>query len=221
MDYGNTLHFATIGSDNGHEGPSGAPFLNQPEVINDFAFRAIRVEAVLGKQIVNAYYHRAHDKSYYLGCSTGGRQGLQAALLYPDDFDGIVSGAPATDFNRLVGWSGMVSRYIGAPNPNTSQSFIPAALWPVVSAEILKQCDHLDGLTDGIISEPDECIFNPNPLLCDTTVTHEERGHLVDFFMLAGGLEWMSRYLVRVKNTFIRAMATPGILKSLYSYAGL
>jgi feruloyl esterase len=173
LDYGSTLHFATVGSDNGHDGDSGVAFLDHPEVINDFAFRAIHVEAVLGKQIVEAYYKRTHDKSYYLGCSTGGRQGIQSALLFPEDFDGVIAGAPGTDFNHLIGWTGMVGRNIGAPDANTSASFIPASLWPIISQEILKQCDGLDGVEDGIITEPDECIFRPEALLCNATTMDE------------------------------------------------
>ncbi|KIJ56014.1 hypothetical protein M422DRAFT_219295 [Sphaerobolus stellatus SS14] len=169
VDYGSTLHFATIGSDNGHDGNSGVVFLNHPEVINDFAFRAIHVEAVLGKQVVQSYYKSEPNKSYYLGCSTGGRQGIQSALLFPDDFDGIVAGSPATDFNHLIGWSGILSRDVGAPHANNSPSFIPPALWSVVSAEVFRQCDLLDGVQDGIITEPDECIFRPEILVCSSS----------------------------------------------------
>jgi feruloyl esterase len=173
LDYGSTLHFATVGSDNGHDGDSGSVFLDHPEVMNDFAFRAIHVEAVLGKQIVEAYYNRTHDKSYYLGCSTGGRQGIQSTLLFPEDFDGVLAGAPSTDFNHMLGWAGMLGRDVGAPNPNTDASFIPASLWPVISQEILNQCDGLDGVEDGIITEPDQCIFRPEALLCNATATDE------------------------------------------------
>ena len=181
-------------SDNGHDGMRGFFFLNHPEVINDFAFRAIHIEAVLGKQIINAYYKRTHDNSYFMGCSTGGRQGLQSALLFPDDFDGIVAGAPATDFNHLLGWSSMagrfvsasiqklsdtsshlldwigkVYRFVSAQSRNVGGSVIPASLWAIISHEILNQCDSLDGLMDGIITEPDECVFRPEALLCDAT----------------------------------------------------
>lgn len=167
IDYGASLHFATIGSDNGHDGNTGLPFLNHPEVINDFAYRAIHTEAVIGKQIVDAYYNSVPSKSYFLGCSTGGRQALQSALLFPEDFDGIIGGSAASDFNHLYGWRGHLGTYIGAPNPNTSSSFIPQSLWQsAVSVEIMKQCDGLDGLMDGIITEPDDCQFNPQVLLC-------------------------------------------------------
>ena len=181
LDYGTTLHFATIGSDDGHDGFRGAAFLNQPEVINDFSFRAVHVQTVLGKQIVNAYYNRAHDKSYFIGCSTGGREGLQSAFLYPDDFDGIVSGAPTADFNHLAGWTGMLGRFVGAPNPSTSKSFIPASLWPIISEEIRSQCDELDGVKDGIITEPDDCAFDPKALLCDATSDEPHRPQRSNF----------------------------------------
>ncbi|KAK7019091.1 tannase and feruloyl esterase-domain-containing protein [Favolaschia claudopus] len=166
LDYGSSMHFATVASNNGHDGYSGTPFLNHPEVINDFAYRAIHVEAVIGKQIVEAYYGRPHAKSYYLGCSTGGRQGTQAALKYPDDFDGILAGAPATDFNHLIHWSYMLGQHIGAPHPESSPAFIPSELWRVVAAEVMRQCDAIDGVRDGIVTEPDLCDFRPETLLC-------------------------------------------------------
>ncbi|KAJ7336236.1 tannase and feruloyl esterase [Mycena albidolilacea] len=166
LDYGSSLHFATVGSNNGHDGMGGAAFLGHPEVINDFAFRAIHVEAVVGKQIVEAYYGRPHSKSYYMGCSTGGRQGTQAALKFPADFDGIVAGAPATDFNRLVHWTNMLTQYIGAPASHSSPALIPQELWNAVEAEVIRQCDGIDGVLDGIITEPDACDFRPEALLC-------------------------------------------------------
>ncbi|KAJ6502270.1 tannase and feruloyl esterase [Mycena sanguinolenta] len=168
LDYGSSMHFATVGSNNGHDGYTGLPFLGHPEVLNDFAFRSIHAEAVIGKQIVEAYYGKPHTKAYYLGCSTGGRQGTQAALQYPEDFDGILAGAPATDFNRLLHWMGMTARAIGAPNPPAAPApeFIPPELWRVVAEEVLAQCDTLDGVRDEIITEPDACDFRPEALAC-------------------------------------------------------
>jgi hypothetical protein len=166
IDYGASLHFATIGGDNGHDGMTGVPFLNHPEVINDFAHRSVHVETVIGKQIVEAYYKTAPSKSYFMGCSTGGRQAVQSALRYPGDFDGIVGGCPAVNWNYLVGWSGLLTTYIGAPNAESSSAYIPSSLWPIVSKEIAEKCDPLDGVVDGIISEPDDCDFDPEVLLC-------------------------------------------------------
>lgn len=172
LDYGTSLHFASVASDNGHDGNSGSVFLNHPEVLNDFAFRAIHVEAVIGKQIVEAFYGRPHDKSYYLGCSTGGRQGTQEALKFPEDFDGIVAGSPATNWNNLQGWGLILSRFVGAPDPTNNPHFIPVDLWNTISSEILKQCDGLDGVEDGIITEPDDCEFRPEAIVCSSGQTN-------------------------------------------------
>ena len=147
------------------------PFLNQPEVINDFAFRSIHVEAVIGKQIVETYYSNKPAKSYYLGCSTGGRQAMQTAHLYPDDFDGFVAGAPAVDWNVLIGSGGIGAKDVDAPFARPANGFITADLWPIITNEIMKQCDALDGLVDRIISEPDDCKFDPKPLLCKNGTT--------------------------------------------------
>ena len=116
--------------------------------------------------IVEAYYGKAPSRSYYLGCSAGGRQGMQSALRYPDDFDGIVAGAPAVDWNHFAGAGGITTRYVGA-DPEARDRFIPPDLWRVVTREVLRQCDGHDGIPDGIISEPDDCDFNPYTLLCN------------------------------------------------------
>ncbi|KAJ7777605.1 tannase and feruloyl esterase [Mycena maculata] len=147
LDYGSAMHFATVGTNNGHDGYGGHVFLGHAE-------------------IVETYYGRTHAKAYYLGCSTGGRQGTQTALKYPADFDGILAGAPATDFNHLAHWTGMMARAIGAPAGTSSPAFIPPELWKLVAAEVLAQCDGLDGVKDGIVTEPDACVFRPEALLC-------------------------------------------------------
>ncbi|KAG5734860.1 putative feruloyl esterase B-2 [Termitomyces sp. T112] len=167
LDYGTSLHFATIASDGGHDGNTGLPFLNNPEVISDFSFRALHASTLIGKQLVEEFYGRPHDTAYYLGCSTGGRQGMQAALKFPEDFDGIVAGAPAVNTNFLEGWAAMLGKLVGAPDPTGTPGFIPPELWDSVAEEVLRQCDALDGVEDGIITEPDECVFRPEALICE------------------------------------------------------
>ncbi|KAJ7661707.1 tannase and feruloyl esterase-domain-containing protein [Mycena rosella] len=166
LDYGSSLHFAVVASNSGHDGDTALPFLNNPEVFNDFSFRSVHIEAVIGKEIVQAYYGRPQDKSYFSGCSTGGRQGTKSALEYPEDFNGVIAGAPAIDFNRLVHRTGMVSRYLGAPNVASSPTYIPLDSWKFIAQEVLRQCDGIDGVLDGIITEPDACDFRPETLLC-------------------------------------------------------
>lgn len=151
LPYGTSLSFATISSNNGHDGNSGSVFLNSPEVINDFAFRAVHTEALVGKALVKAYYGKPQKKSYFLGCSTGGRQGLKEAEMFPEDFDGILGGAPVQDFNHLLGWLALLSIDGGAPEGSANARFIDAETWPIISAEIMRQCDGLDGVIDQTI----------------------------------------------------------------------
>jgi feruloyl esterase len=90
--------------------------------------------------------------------------GIMAAELYPDDYDGIVAGCPAVDFNHLQGERAWFYTITGAIN---STNFISADLWKgLIHDEVLKQCDKIDGVIDGIIEVPDKCRFNPYALLC-------------------------------------------------------
>ena len=166
LDHGSYLHFATIGTNNGHDGNFDAPaFLmpSQRESVTDFSHRSIHVAAQVGKKITSTYYGSDAHHSYYDGCSAGGRQGISAASRYPADFDGIIAGAPAIDWNDLIGASAIWASHVAFK----TCSYIPTNVWEtVVTPEILKQCDALDGLVDGIIANPDDCKFDPTTLLC-------------------------------------------------------
>ena len=166
LDHGSYLHFATIGTNNGHDGNFNAPAFLMPamrESITDFSHRSIHVAAQVGKKITSTYYGSDPHHSYYDGCSAGGRQGISSAAHYPDDFDGIIAGAPGIDWNGLLGSSAIWASHVAF---NTS-SYIPTDVWEtVVTPEILRQCDALDGRVDGIIGNPDTCQFDPATLLC-------------------------------------------------------
>ncbi|KAK4119270.1 tannase and feruloyl esterase [Parathielavia appendiculata] len=163
MAYTVELGFATVGANNGHNGTSGAPFLNNPDVVEDFAYRSVHTNVVIGKQISKAFYSKKHTKSYYLGCSTGGRQGFKSAQSFPEDFDGIVAGAPAFNFNNLTSWSGHFYLLTGAPG---SPTYLTPAQWTAVHADIMTQCDGLDGYLDGILEDPQLCHYRPESLIC-------------------------------------------------------
>lgn len=124
---------------------------------------------VVGKKISKGFYGKKHNKSYYLGCSTGGRQGFKAAQDYPADFDGIVAGAPAIAFNNLTSWSGHFYTTNGPPG---SATFVTQPQWLTVHADVLKQCDTLDGYKDGIIEDPLLCKYDPSGLLCPPGTTN-------------------------------------------------
>ncbi len=169
MAYTAGLGFATVGANNGHNGTTGEAFLNNPDVIHDFASRSVHTGVVLGKSITAQFYGSTHKKSYYLGCSTGGRQGFKSVQEYPLDFDGVVAGAPALDFTYLTSWSASFYTYFG--DANSSSYIPPGPAWAMVHKEILKQCDGLDGALDGILEDPDLCRFRPEALLCASNAT--------------------------------------------------
>lgn len=169
MAYASSMGFATVGANNGHNGTSGLAFYKSPEVIEDYAWRSIYTSVQVGKALTNNFYQRQYTKSYYLGCSTGGRQGFKMAQDYPDIFDGIVAGAPAVAFNNLTSWSGHF--YVITGN-NSSPSYIPAATWQgPIHDMILNQCDALDGVADGILEDPSLCHPIAEVLLCGVNQT--------------------------------------------------
>ncbi|KAK7045815.1 hypothetical protein VNI00_007224 [Paramarasmius palmivorus] len=164
LAYTSALGFAASGANNGHDGNTGAPFEGKPEVVKDFAYRSIHTNVVTGKQITKMFYGMPHQKSYYFGCSTGGRQGLKSVQDFPEDFDGVLAGAPAANFNALTSWSG---HFLGITGPPGSETFISSDLWVgLIRESVLKQCDGIDGVEDGIIEDPDVCEYDPSVLLC-------------------------------------------------------
>ncbi|KAH7053333.1 Tannase/feruloyl esterase, partial [Macrophomina phaseolina] len=169
IEYAASLGFAAVGTNNGHDGMTGQSFLNNTDVIEDFAYRALHTGVVVGKQISQAFYGEPHKKSYYLGCSTGGRQGFKEAQSFPDDFDGIVAGAPAFSFNNLTSWSSNFLVLTGAPG---SATFVPTSMWPTIHEDILAQCDELDGARDGVLESPDLCNYDPSGLICASNTTN-------------------------------------------------
>ncbi|KAF7551030.1 hypothetical protein G7Z17_g5316 [Cylindrodendrum hubeiense] len=163
INYGATHGFATIGTNNGHDGVSGLPFYKNSGVVEDYVYRSIHLEAKIGKQISHEFYGTGPAKSYYLGCSTGGRQGFKEAQEFPEDFDGIVAGAPAFNLNALMYWTGQVYLKTGEPG---SPTFLSASHWDLVYKDILRQCDGLDGVVDGVIEDPNLCQYRPEALIC-------------------------------------------------------
>ncbi|KAK3674330.1 Feruloyl esterase [Recurvomyces mirabilis] len=165
--YGTSLGFATVGANNGHNGTSGQAFYMNTEIVADFAYRSLHTGVVVGKAITEVFYGRHYAKSYYLGCSTGGREGFKEVQDYPGDFDGVVVGAPAVAFNNLSSWSGS---FLLKTGPTNSPTWLNPAEWALVHTDILSQCDALDGVADGIIEDPDLCNYYPETLQCSPGV---------------------------------------------------
>ncbi|BCS24208.1 uncharacterized protein APUU_40652S [Aspergillus puulaauensis] len=165
---GAQLGFASFGTNAGHDGSEGYEFfLGKPEVINDFGYRAVHVEAEIGKEVVTQYYGRNPERSYYQGCSTGGRQGLQSAQLYPGDFNGIIAGAPGIDWLRIVASKGILARRVGWPDIH-SAGYVRPEQWAAIVQKQVEIYDPLDGVEDGVIDDPTQHSFDPEILACGT-----------------------------------------------------
>lgn len=160
--------FAVVSTDTGHNSTSGELEwgFNAPEVLNDWGYRAMHGSVELGKKLATAYYSSEIKYSYYTGCSTGGRQGIRDIQLYPEDFDGVLAGAPAWWTTHLQTWTAKMGTF---NLPLNSSHRIDPALFPVIEAEVVKQCDPQDGLADNIVSDPLACNFNADALLCTPT----------------------------------------------------
>ncbi|KAF2191548.1 feruloyl esterase B precursor [Zopfia rhizophila CBS 207.26] len=171
MAPGTRYGFATMSTDTGHNSSSadGAWTYNQPEKVANWGHLAMHGSVVAAKLITEGYYGQKPSFHYYNGCSTGGRQGLKEAEAYPEDFDGVVAGAPAWWTSHLQPWTVNAALY---NLPTTAPHHIPPTLFPAIGAEVLKQCDPQDGLVDNIISDPNGCNFRPEELLCASNVTN-------------------------------------------------
>ena len=149
--------YATASTDTGHATPGGAFALGHPEKLIDFAWRSEHEMTVKAKAVIEKFYGSGPRFSYWNGCSTGGRQGLKEAQKFPDDYDGIIAGAPA---NRtpLAMWM--------AHAGEGPASYIPPSKYPIIHQAALAACDADDGLKDGLIDDPTRCSFDPGVLLC-------------------------------------------------------
>lgn len=124
----------------------------------------LHTSAVVSKNLTTNFYGAHLGKSYYMGCSLGGRQGIKAAEMFPEEFDGILAGAPAVDFNNVYSWRASFFPTTGA---SSDYNFISASTWnSTIHDEVLRQCDGIDGVMDGIIEDPTLCRFQPDALLC-------------------------------------------------------
>lgn len=161
--------YVTVGTDAGHQG-SGILAdwaLDNMERQLDFGKLAIHLTAAVSKYIIHYYYCGDPAYSYFMGCSRGGGQGMMEAQQYPDDFDGIVAGAPA------FGWPAIGAKFIqnsqkNYPDPtNLKTPVITKDNLSVLEEKILKECDTLDGIKDHIINDPQACKFDFSSLpLC-------------------------------------------------------
>jgi feruloyl esterase len=156
--------YATASTDTGHsaDGTDASWALGHPEKIVDFGHRAIHEMTATGKAAAKAFYGDAPKRSYFAACSNGGRQALMEAQRYPEDYDGILAGAPANYWTHLLAsalWDAQATT-------NEAASYIPSGKVPAIAKAVVAACDADDGVKDGIINDPRKCHFEPVTIAC-------------------------------------------------------
>ena len=172
-----------VQTDTGHTGGSGSfgcvndcagatqasPGMMDKQRQSDFAYRSEHLMASLGKQLAQAFYGQLPVYSYWNGCSTGGRQGLRIAQQFPNDYNGILAGAPAIHWDRFQAYQiwPQVTRNIETGGASYTTAILNAKQALATNAAIAA-CDMLDGVQDGLLTDPRKCTYNP---VLDPTIT--------------------------------------------------
>ncbi len=154
--------YATASNDTGHKGGNALFGIGHPEKIVDYAYRSVHEMTVTSKALIRKFYGKPPRLSYWNGCSTGGRQGLMEAQRYPEDYDGIVAGAPANYHSHLH----VSDLAVTVPILKNSERNVSRAKLEMLNRAVMNACDGLDGVKDGILNDPRACRFDPSFLLC-------------------------------------------------------
>ncbi|HLX46543.1 MAG TPA: tannase/feruloyl esterase family alpha/beta hydrolase [Bryobacteraceae bacterium] len=154
--------YATSSTDTGHTGSSASFALGHPEKLIDYAYRSEHEMTVKAKAIIAAFYGNPPKLSYWNGCSAGGKQALKEAQRFPDDFNGIIAGAPANN------WTGRAEEaiWIAQAVHNDPASYIPPEKYRAIHEAAVAACDTIDGVKDGIMEDPTRCHFDPKVIEC-------------------------------------------------------
>jgi feruloyl esterase len=154
--------YASASTDTGHRGGSASFALGHPDRVIDFGYRAVHEMALAAKAIIAAFYGQGPRRSYWNGCSTGGKQGLTEAQRYPEDFDAILAGAPANYWTHLTA----ATLWIAQAANRSPKSALPQDALGLLHDSVLRACDALDGARDGVLQNPELCHFDPAALEC-------------------------------------------------------
>ena len=156
--------YVTASTDSGNTVSNGTFAITAPGVPNapaliDYFYRSRHQVGIAAKSLTLAFYNaRKIAFSYFQGCSNGGKEALMEASRYPDDYDGIIAGAPWMDPLGTELWSVKNVRAL-------LRSYIPTSMIPQINAAIMGQCDAADSVQDGLIQNPARCAFNPDSLV--------------------------------------------------------
>jgi feruloyl esterase len=156
-----TEGFAAVTTDSGHK-VTNTRWMADPKARQDYEHRATHLATLAAKALVTRFYAKPADHAYFLGCSGGGRQGLKELELYPQDYDGIVAGAPGP-YMPLISVRMMYFSLLQKQNPAGALS---DADWSLYEKATFDACDGKDGVKDGVVENPLTCHFKPTALLC-------------------------------------------------------
>ena len=157
-----TRGYATSSTDTGHTGGGANWALGHPEKVVDFGWRAVHEMTLASKKVIASHTGRAPAFSYWNGCSAGGRQAMKEAQRFPDDFNGIIAGAPGLDWTGRAAQAVRIAKTLehndaGRLSTNDKQ---------LLHRAVVDACDAGDGVKDGLISDPERCRFDPAVLQC-------------------------------------------------------
>ena len=234
-DGGFVLAATNMGHDDDDPKDGNGAFGRDPQKLVDFAYLAQHKTADVAKLLINTYYGKAQAYSYFNGCSDGGREALMEAQRYPNDFNGIIAGAPAMLFqfqNSLHhGWQATQNR------DANGKAILLAAKLPVLHSAVVKACDKFDGVADGLLSDPRLCSFEPKAIVCaegaadtSTCLTAAEANVAAKFYngpkdattgqrLLVGGPQYGSE--LSWAGVFIPETAEDGVMSQMITTQAL
>ncbi len=197
--------YATASTNTGHEGAGGtnaARFaFEKPEQLIDFAYRSHHETALKAKAIAEAFYKKAPQRAYFIGCSSGGYEGLMEAQRFPADYDGVVAGMPANNWTRLMAgdFDATLAVFKGGVNN------LPTSALSLLHRAALAACDSKDGVVDGVLEDPRQCAFDPAVLACNA-------GQGTDSCLTPAQVEAARRVYGGLKDPRTGAQLYPGLV---------
>lgn len=153
--------YASASSDAGHKASDNSWLLHRPDRAANYAHRANHLLAVKSKALIAQFYGKPQSHAFFVGCSGGGRQALTELQRYPQDFDGVIAGAPGVNTPEMSARRMWEMQRHSEWGPS-----VPASVWKLVTASAIRQCDGRDGVIDGVVDDPRHCHFDPASLLC-------------------------------------------------------
>ena len=197
--------YATASTNTGHEAAGGANMarfaFEKPEQLIDFAYRSHHETSVVAKALTEAFYSKPPERSYFIGCSSGGYEGLMEAQRFPADYDGIVAGMPANNWTRLM--AGDFDATLAVLQGRREQpSGVRRSACCIAAA--LAACDRKDGVVDGVLEDPRQCAFDPAALSC-------KAGQAADTCLTPAQVEAARRVYGGLKDPQTGAQLYPGL----------